>query len=155
MVNSIDYVLRFLKKLCRSLHCENLFSDQPITQHSGGSYQSDGTSKFCLIKATLQKENKLSEAIVSLILFLAETEDYQLDQSDGKRYSVDPGDSAFSSIGSSYSPKSSYGFRSQQQFSNGSASMSMCRQSSNSPNTFPESNRTGEKSNQEFIGFQK
>lgn len=44
VVNSIDYVLRFLKKLCRSLHCENLFSDQPITQHSGGSYQSDGTS---------------------------------------------------------------------------------------------------------------
>ncbi|XP_041669467.1 sex comb on midleg-like protein 4 isoform X2 [Cheilinus undulatus] len=116
VVNSIDYVLRFLKKLCRSLHCENLFSDQPITQHSGGSYQSD------------------------------ETEEYQLDQSDGKRYSVDPGDSAFSSIGvSSYSPKSSYGFRSQQQqqFSNGSATMSMCRQPSNSPNTFPESNRTG------------
>uniref|UniRef100_A0A3B4FP69 Scm polycomb group protein like 4 n=1 Tax=Pundamilia nyererei TaxID=303518 RepID=A0A3B4FP69_9CICH len=46
VVNSIDYVLRFLKKLCRSLHCENLFSDQPITQHSGGSYQSDGTSKL-------------------------------------------------------------------------------------------------------------
>lgn len=43
VVNSIDYVLRFLKKLCRSLHCENLFSDEPITQHSGGSYQSDGT----------------------------------------------------------------------------------------------------------------
>lgn len=43
VVNSIDYVLRFLKKLCRSLHCENLFSDQPITQHSLGSYQSDGS----------------------------------------------------------------------------------------------------------------
>lgn len=71
-------------------------------------------------------------------------EDYHLDPSDGKRYSVDPGDSAFSSISSSYSPKSSYGFRSSQQFSNGSASMSMCRQSSTSPNTFPESNRTGE-----------
>lgn len=73
-------------------------------------------------------------------------EDYHLDQSDGKRYSVDPGDSAFSSISSSYSPKPSYGFRSSQQFPNGSASMSMCRQSSTSPNTFPESNRTGEKS---------
>lgn len=70
-------------------------------------------------------------------------EDYHLDQSDGKRYSVDPGDSAFGSISSSYSPKNSYGFRSSQQFSNGSASMSMCRQSSTSPNTFPESNRTG------------
>lgn len=44
MVNSIDYVLRFLKKLCRSLHCENLFSDQPISQRSGGSYPSDGLS---------------------------------------------------------------------------------------------------------------
>uniref|UniRef100_A0A672GAF4 SAM domain-containing protein n=1 Tax=Salarias fasciatus TaxID=181472 RepID=A0A672GAF4_SALFA len=65
-------------------------------------------------------------------------------QSDGKRYSVDPGDSAFNSISSSYSPKSSYGFRSSQQFSNGSASMNMCRQSSTSPSTFPESNRTGE-----------
>lgn len=42
VVNSIDYVLRFLKKLCRSLHCENLFSDEPITQHNGGPYQSDG-----------------------------------------------------------------------------------------------------------------
>lgn len=68
-------------------------------------------------------------------------DDYHLDQSDGKRYSVDPGDSAFSSISSSYSPKSTYGFRSSQQFSNGSASM--CRQSSTSPNAFPESNRTG------------
>lgn len=75
-------------------------------------------------------------------------EDYHLDQSDGKRYSVDPGDSAFNSISSPYSPKSSYGFRSSQQFSNGSASMSMCRQSSTSPNTFPESNRTGEMSSQ-------
>uniref|UniRef100_A0A3B3HXR4 Scm polycomb group protein like 4 n=1 Tax=Oryzias latipes TaxID=8090 RepID=A0A3B3HXR4_ORYLA len=35
VVNSIDYVLRFLKKLCRSLHCENLFSDQPFAQRSG------------------------------------------------------------------------------------------------------------------------
>uniref|UniRef100_A0A8C3AIK9 SAM domain-containing protein n=1 Tax=Cyclopterus lumpus TaxID=8103 RepID=A0A8C3AIK9_CYCLU len=30
-------------------------------------------------------------------------EDYHLDQSDGKRYSMDPGDSAFGSISSSYS----------------------------------------------------
>lgn len=41
VVNSVGYVLRFLKKLCRSLHCENLFSDQPITQHNGSSYQTD------------------------------------------------------------------------------------------------------------------
>lgn len=73
------------------------------------------------------------------------TEEYHLDPSEGKRYSVDPGDSAFGSISSSYSPKS-YGFRPSQQFSNGPASMSMCRQSSTSPNSFPESNRTGERS---------
>ncbi|KAJ4921704.1 hypothetical protein JOQ06_002004 [Pogonophryne albipinna] len=108
VVNSIDYVLRFLKKLCRSLHCENLFSDQPI---STGAYASD-----------------------------AETaDDYHLDQSDGKRYSMDLGD--FGSISSSYSPKSSYGFRSSQQFSGGS--MSVCRPASSSPNSFIESNRTG------------
>lgn len=65
------------------------------------------------------------------------TEDYRLDQSEGKRYSLDPGDSAFGPISSSYSPKS-YGFRSSQQFSNG-----MCRQSSSGPNSFAESNRTG------------
>ncbi|KAF3845573.1 hypothetical protein F7725_008736 [Dissostichus mawsoni] len=95
VVNSIDYVLRFLKKLCRSLHCENLFSDQPI---STGAYASD-----------------------------AETaDDYHLDQSDGKRYSMDLGD--FSSISSSYSPKSSYGFRSSQQFSGGSMSESKAPQ---------------------------
>ncbi|XP_013885046.1 sex comb on midleg-like protein 4 isoform X4 [Austrofundulus limnaeus] len=118
VVNSIDYVLRFLKKLCRSLHCENLFSDQPISQHSGGSYPSDAETSM--------------------------TENYDVNQSDGKRYSVDHGDSAFSSISSSYTPKSSYGFRSSQKFSNGSASMSLCRQSSTSPNSFPDGNRTGE-----------
>lgn len=151
VVNSIDYVLRFLKKLCRSLHCENLFSDEPITQHSSGTYQSDGTSKyFCLSNRSPSSDiSTLFELSLILILSLAETsmtEDFHLDQSEGKRYSMDPNDSAFSSITSSYPPKSSYGFRSSQQFSNGSASMSMCRQSSTSPNTFPESNRTGGKS---------
>uniref|UniRef100_H3DPR9 Scm polycomb group protein like 4 n=1 Tax=Tetraodon nigroviridis TaxID=99883 RepID=H3DPR9_TETNG len=130
VVNSIDYVLRFLKKLCRSLHCENLFSDEPITQHNSGSYQSDG--------AVLPTEASM-------------TEDYRLDQSEGKRYSVDPGDSAFGSISSPYSPKS-YGFRSSQQFSNGPASIGMCRQSSTSPNSFPESNRTGGKLRKEQTG---
>ncbi|KAI6071334.1 Sex comb on midleg-like protein 4 [Aix galericulata] len=33
-VNSIGYVLRFLKKLCRSLLCDNLFSNQPFQQYS-------------------------------------------------------------------------------------------------------------------------
>ena len=154
VVNSIDYVLRFLKKLCRSLHCENLFSDQPITQHSSGSYQSDGTSKTrsCAdVSGYVESTDLVIDRRVYLVS-LAEasmTEDYHVEQSDGKRYSVDPGDSAFSSVSSPYSPKSSYGFRSSQQFSNSSASMNMCRQSSTSPNTFPEGNRTGEKSPQD------
>ncbi|XP_041704176.2 sex comb on midleg-like protein 4 isoform X3 [Coregonus clupeaformis] len=62
VVNSIGYVLRFLKKLCRSLHCENLFSDQPITQHNA-SYQSEAETSM--------------------------PEEYLLDPSD-KRYSMDP-----------------------------------------------------------------
>ncbi|CAB1335552.1 unnamed protein product, partial [Coregonus sp. 'balchen'] len=90
----IGYVLRFLKKLCRSLHCENLFSDQPIPQHNNASYQSEAETSM--------------------------PEEYLLDPSD-KRYSMDPGDSAFSAISSSYSSKPSYGFRSSQQFPNGSS----------------------------------
>ncbi|CAL8284141.1 unnamed protein product [Lota lota] len=118
VVNSIGYVLRFLKKLCRSLHCENLFSDQPIAQRSGGAYHSDAETSM--------------------------TDEYHMDQSDAKRYSVDPGDSAFNSISSSYSPKSSYGFRaSSQQFSSGANPGGMCRQSASSPSTFLENNRTG------------
>ncbi|XP_078504541.1 sex comb on midleg-like protein 4 isoform X2 [Lissotriton helveticus] len=34
VVNSIGYVLRFLKKLCRSLLCDSLFSNQPFAQYS-------------------------------------------------------------------------------------------------------------------------
>nr|XP_023842062.1 sex comb on midleg-like protein 4 [Salvelinus alpinus] len=113
VVNSMGYVLRFLKKLCRSLHCENLFSDQPIPQHNNASYQSEAETSM--------------------------PEEYLLDPSD-KRYSMDPGDSAFSAISSSYSSKPSYGFRSSQQFPNGSSPLGMCRQTS-SPNTFMEGNR--------------
>lgn len=116
VVNSIDYVLRFLKKLCRSLHCENLFSDQPISQHSAGQYQSDA-------EASLQEE-------------------YHAEQPEGKRYSVDPGDSAFGAISSSYCPKPSYGFR-PPQFNNNSSNMNTCRQNNPSPNAFTDSNRTG------------
>lgn len=36
-VNSIGYVLRFLKKLCRSLLCEHLFSNQPFQQYGAMS----------------------------------------------------------------------------------------------------------------------
>ncbi|CDQ67468.1 unnamed protein product [Oncorhynchus mykiss] len=113
VVNSMGYVLRFLKKLCRSLHCENLFSDQPIPQHNNASYQSEAETSM--------------------------PEEYLLDPSD-KRYSMDPGDSAFSAISSSYSSKPSYGFRSSQQFPNGSSPLGMCRQTS-SPNSFLEGNR--------------
>ncbi|KFP90198.1 PREDICTED: sex comb on midleg-like protein 4, partial [Apaloderma vittatum] len=37
VVNSIGYVLRFLKKLCRSLLCDNLFSNQPFQQYNTAS----------------------------------------------------------------------------------------------------------------------
>ncbi|XP_019355422.1 sex comb on midleg-like protein 4 [Alligator mississippiensis] len=37
IVNSIGYVLRFLKKLCRSLLCDNLFSNQSFAQYSSTS----------------------------------------------------------------------------------------------------------------------
>ncbi|XP_057716066.1 sex comb on midleg-like protein 4 isoform X2 [Corythoichthys intestinalis] len=114
VVNSIDYVLRFLKKLCRSLHCENLFSDQPVGQHA--SYHSDGESSV--------------------------TEDYHHERTEGKRYPVaERREPTFGSISSSsYSsmPKPSYGFRSSQQ----SGNISAARQSSGSPDTFMESNRT-------------
>ncbi|XP_049596812.1 sex comb on midleg-like protein 4 [Syngnathus scovelli] len=116
VVNSIDYVLRFLKKLCRSLHCENLFSDQPISQRP--SYHSDAETSLA--------------------------EDYRHEQSEGKRYpAAEHRESAFGSISSSSyssSPKSSYGFRSSQQFGNASA---VSRQSSGSPGAFVESNRAG------------
>ncbi|XP_024144730.1 sex comb on midleg-like protein 4 isoform X2 [Oryzias melastigma] len=101
VVNSIDYVLRFLKKLCRSLHCENLFSDEPFTQRGGGSYHPEEASM---------------------------TEDFHAEQADGKRYSGDVEDPPFSSISSSYSPKSSFRFRALP---------------ATSPKTFPEGNRTG------------
>uniref|UniRef100_A0A8C6M7E9 SAM domain-containing protein n=1 Tax=Nothobranchius furzeri TaxID=105023 RepID=A0A8C6M7E9_NOTFU len=69
-----------------------------------------------------------------------------MDQLDSKRYSVDHGDSAFSAISSSYTPKSSNGFRALQH-----SSVSMCRQSSTSPNSFPDGNRTGEGSSESDI----
>lgn len=113
-----------------------------------------------MVLRTLPLRAEISDTFNQLMLRLIEdfvvsfaeasmTEDYHVEQSDGKRYSVDPGDSAFSSVSSPYSPKSSYGFRSSQQFSNSSASMNMCRMPSTSPSTFPEGNRTGEKSPQD------
>ncbi|XP_072277043.1 polycomb protein SCMH1 isoform X1 [Pyxicephalus adspersus] len=43
-VNSIGYVLRFLEKLCRNLHSDNLFGNQPFTQNLSqqpGSYENE------------------------------------------------------------------------------------------------------------------
>ncbi|XP_068125389.1 polycomb protein SCMH1 isoform X3 [Hyperolius riggenbachi] len=43
-VNSIGYVLRFLEKLCRNLHSDNLFGNQPFTHNPSqqpGSYEND------------------------------------------------------------------------------------------------------------------
>ncbi|XP_041109257.1 sex comb on midleg-like protein 4 isoform X1 [Polyodon spathula] len=125
VVNSIGYVLRFLKKMCRSLHCENLFSDQPFMQHSAASYHSE---KYF-------EGNAHSTAETSM------PEDYLVDPIDPKRYSVDPSDSAFNLMSSPYPPKPSYGYRSCQQFPGGPAPIGPCRQAS-SPSTFQEGNRS-------------
>ncbi|CAL1576248.1 unnamed protein product [Knipowitschia caucasica] len=41
VVNSIDYVLRFLKKLCRSLNCDNLFSEESYGESYSEAEASD------------------------------------------------------------------------------------------------------------------
>ncbi|XP_051781106.1 sex comb on midleg-like protein 4 isoform X2 [Erpetoichthys calabaricus] len=124
VVNSIGYVLRFLKKLCRSLHCENLFSDQPFIQHNATSYHSE---KYF--------DGNAHPTETSM------PEDYLVDPVDSKRYSVDPTDSAFNAMSSPYPAKPSYSYRSCQQFQGGSTSVGMCRQTS-SPSTFQEGNRS-------------
>lgn len=121
VVNSIDYVLRFLKKLCRSLHCENLFSDEPFTQRGGGSYHPEGRAP----SAELLERTDVMNAVFAEASM---TEDFHAEQADGKRYSGDVEDPPFSSISSSYSPKSSFRFRALP---------------ATSPKTFPEGNRTG------------
>ncbi|XP_075453679.1 sex comb on midleg-like protein 4 isoform X2 [Ascaphus truei] len=84
VVNSIGYVLRFLKKLCRSLICDNLFSNQPFVQYSTIS---DNPKEY----DTGRME---SETVIP--------EDYLIDPVNKKRYSVDPSDSAFNYMGSLY-----------------------------------------------------
>ncbi|KAK3506607.1 hypothetical protein QTP70_011017 [Hemibagrus guttatus] len=123
VVNSVGYVLRFLKKLCRSLLCENLFSDQPIAPSSSPSSSSsahtdkhsDGQSK--------------SNSIV---------DDYHSESVESKRYSVDHSDTAFGAMTSSYiASKSTYGFRSGAAYSSGG----VCRPAA-SPSSFQEGNRS-------------
>ncbi|XP_051501678.1 sex comb on midleg-like protein 4 isoform X2 [Myxocyprinus asiaticus] len=121
VVNSVGYVLRFLKKLCRSLLCENLFSDQPITPSSSPS------SSFHIEKHS-DGQPKSTNSMV---------DDYHGDSMDPKRYSVDPSDSAFGAMSSPYTAtKPSYGFRSGPAYSGG-----VCRQAA-SPSTYQEGNRS-------------
>ncbi|XP_069829717.1 sex comb on midleg-like protein 4 isoform X1 [Dendropsophus ebraccatus] len=86
VVNSIGYVLRFLKKLCRSLICDNLFSNQPFIQYSTTS---DNPKEY----DTGRMES--AETVIP--------EDYLVDPVNTKRYSVDPSDSAYNYMGSLYS----------------------------------------------------
>ncbi|XP_059691756.1 sex comb on midleg-like protein 4 [Gavia stellata] len=90
VVNSIGYVLRFLKKLCRSLLCDNLFSNQPFQQYNA---MSESPEVY---------ENRRMEAAETVI-----PEDYLVDPANMKRYSVDPADSAFSCMGSMYTMRQS------------------------------------------------
>ncbi|XP_041420564.1 sex comb on midleg-like protein 4 isoform X1 [Xenopus laevis] len=85
VVNSIGYVLRFLKKLCRNLICDNLFSNQPFIQYSTAS---DNPKEY----DTGRMES--AETVIP--------EDYLVDPVNTKRYNVDPSDSAFNYMGSVY-----------------------------------------------------
>uniref|UniRef100_A0A669Q9M5 Scm polycomb group protein like 4 n=2 Tax=Phasianus colchicus TaxID=9054 RepID=A0A669Q9M5_PHACC len=87
-VNSIGYVLRFLKKLCRSLLCEHLFSNQPFQQYGTVS------------ESVEVYEDRRIEAETVI------PEDY-LDPANMKRYSADPTDSAFSCVSSVYAMRQS------------------------------------------------
>ncbi|NWR49323.1 SCML4 protein, partial [Regulus satrapa] len=90
VVNSIGYVLRFLKKLCRSLLCDNLFSNQPFQQYSAVAESPEGY------------ENRRMEAAETVIPV-----DYLADAPNRKQYSVDPADAALGSTGSMYTVRQS------------------------------------------------
>ncbi|XP_052391900.1 sex comb on midleg-like protein 4 isoform X4 [Carassius gibelio] len=123
VVNSVGYVLRFLKKLCRSLLCEKLFSDQPIAPSSSPS----SSSSFHTEKHS-DGQLKSTDSMV---------DDYHGDSMNPKRYSADLSDSAYGAISSPYAAsKPAYGFRSGTSYSGG-----VCRQAA-SPSTFTEVNRS-------------
>ncbi|NWU92475.1 SCML4 protein, partial [Upupa epops] len=90
VVNSIGYVLRFLKKLCRSLLCDNLFSNQPFQQYSAAAESPE------------VYENSRMEAAETVV-----PEDYLVDSANMKQYSADPADSALGCAGSMYSMRQS------------------------------------------------
>ncbi|NXL89229.1 SCML4 protein, partial [Alectura lathami] len=137
-VNSMGYVLRFLKKLCRSLLCDHLFSNQPFQQYSPTS-ESSGVY-----------EDRRMEAAETVV-----PEDY-LDPVNMKRYSVDPDDSAFGCVGSMYAMRqspadgrpsggssSSCGHRPVPVSSGGSSAGLLHQTSSPTRNgTYPEGNRS-------------
>ncbi|NXE51099.1 SCML4 protein, partial [Casuarius casuarius] len=139
VVNSIGYVLRFLKKLCRSLLCDNLFSNQPFQQYSTVP---EGPEVY---------ENRRMEAETII------PEDYLADPTDMKRYSAGPADSACSCVGSTYSMRpspvdgrlaggssSACSHRPAQMSSGGSSSAGL-RHLTSSPTrngTYPEGNRS-------------
>ncbi|XP_040453162.1 sex comb on midleg-like protein 4 [Falco naumanni] len=140
VVNSIGYVLRFLKKLCRSLLCDNLFSNQPFQQYDAVSESPE------------VYENRRMEAAETAI-----PEDYLVDPANMKRYSVDPADSAFGCMGSMYAMRqtpadgrpaggssSSCSHRPAQMSSGGSSSTSLRHQTSSPTRngTYLEGNRT-------------
>ncbi|XP_026088904.1 sex comb on midleg-like protein 4 [Carassius auratus] len=123
VVNSVGYVLRFLKKLCRSLLCEKLFSDQPIAPSSSPS----SSSSFHTEKHS-DGQLKSTDSMV---------DDYHGDSMNPKRYSADLSDSAYGTMSSPYTAsKPAYGFRSGTSYSGG-----VCRQAA-SPSTFTEVNRS-------------
>ncbi|KAJ1151964.1 hypothetical protein NDU88_004743 [Pleurodeles waltl] len=84
VVNSIGYVLRFLKKLCRGLLCDSLFSNQPFAQYSSTADTLDNY------------ENGRMESGTGM------PDDYLADSVNTKRYNVEPSDSAFNYMGSVY-----------------------------------------------------
>ncbi|XP_053566577.1 sex comb on midleg-like protein 4 isoform X2 [Bombina bombina] len=141
VVNSIGYVLRFLKKLCRSLICDNLFSNQPFVQYSSTT---DNPKEY----DTGRME---SETVIP--------EDYLVDPVNTKRYNMDPSDSAFNYMGSMYPMRQSSGegrlggggnsssscnLRPSQMSSGGSSSTSLRRQTSSPTrnSTYLEGNRS-------------
>ncbi|KFQ33382.1 Sex comb on midleg-like 4, partial [Merops nubicus] len=141
VVNSIGYVLRFLKKLCHSLLCDNLFSNQPFQQYN------------TMPESPEVYENRRMEAVETVI-----PEDYLSDPVNMKRYSVDPADSAFSCMGSMYTTRqspadgrpaggssSSRSHRPAQMSSGGPSSTGLQHQTSSPTRngTYPEGNRSG------------
>ncbi|NXG18042.1 SCML4 protein, partial [Grallaria varia] len=123
VVNSIGYVLRFLKKLCRSLLCDNLFSNQPFQQYN------------TMMENPEVYENREVEAETVI------PEDYLVDPANRKRYSVDPADAAFGCTGSMCTARqspadggsSSSGSHPPAQMSSGGSSSTGLRHQTSSP----------------------